>query len=164
MKAVYPGFRPMRRDQLIQELVHDTYKSTKKPPEPTRCPECGLVYKDGRWSRGVEQGEAHLARCPACQRIHDRFPAGHVMLSGEFFASHRDEILQRVHRCEETETVDHPLERLIAIKDTADGVEVTTTGTHLARRLGDALHDAYKGDLEYHYNKEENLLRIGWNR
>ncbi len=164
MKVGRPGFRLLRRDQLIQELVHDAYKSKKKLPEPTRCPDCGLVFRDGRWSRGVEAGEAHVARCPACQRIHDRFPAGHVMLSGEFFTTHRDEILHRLRHCEETEAQDHPLERLIAIEDTDDGVEVTTTGTHLARRLGDALHDAYKGELEYHYNREENLLRVGWHR
>ena len=41
---------------------------------------------------------------------------------------------------------------------------VTTTGVHLARRLGEALEDAYKGVLEYHYNKEQQLLRVAWNR
>jgi hypothetical protein len=41
---------------------------------------------------------------------------------------------------------------------------VTTTDIHLARGIGDALHSAYKGELEYHYNKEENLLRVEWRR
>jgi len=35
---------------------------------------------------------------------------------------------------------------------------------HLARRIGDALQHAYKGGLEYRYNKEDNLLRVTWCR
>jgi hypothetical protein len=52
----------------------------------------------------------------------------------------------------------------MAIEDTAEGVLVTTTDTHLTRNLGEALHSAYKGDLEYHYNRGENLLRVSWRR
>jgi len=164
MKAERPGFRLVRRDELLKELVHDSYKSRKKLPEPTRCPDCGAVYQGGRWSWAGEAVPAHEERCPACHRIHDRFPAGYVALKGAFFADHRDEILQRVRNCEESEKRGHPLERLMTVQDTDDGVMVTTTGTHLARRIGDALHDAYKGDLDYHYNKEENLLRVAWER
>jgi len=164
MKAERPGFRMVRRDELMKELVHDSYKSRKKRPEPTRCPDCGAVFQHGRWG-WVGAGEpAHEERCPACHRIHDRFPAGYVALKGEFFAGHRDEILQRVRNCEETEKRGHPLERLMGVEDTDEGVLVTTTGTHLARRIGDALFDAYKGDLDFHYNKEENLLRVAWSR
>lgn len=164
MKAERPGFRMVRRDELLQELVHDSYKSRKKLPEPTRCPDCGAVFQRGRWSWGGEAAAANEERCPACHRIHDRFPAGYVALKGSFFTAHRDEILQRVRNCEETEKRSHPLERLMRVEDTEEGVLVTTTGTHLARRIGDALFDAYKGDLDYHYNKEENLLRVAWHR
>jgi len=41
---------------------------------------------------------------------------------------------------------------------------ITTTDPHLARNIGEAVRSAYKGRLEYHYNKEENLLRVRWNR
>lgn len=164
MKAERPGFRLLRRDELLQELIHDTYKSRKKLPEPTRCPDCGAVFQGGRWSWGGEAAVAHEERCPACHRIRDRFPAGYVALQGDFFAGHREEIMNRVRSCEEAEKRSHPLERLMGIEDTSEGVLVTTTGTHLARRIGDALHDAYKGNLDYHYNKEENLLRVAWQR
>ena len=43
------GFRPVRRDKLIQERVHDTYKIWGKLPEPTECPDCGAVWHKGRW-------------------------------------------------------------------------------------------------------------------
>jgi len=164
MKPERGGFRLLKREQLFQELVHDTYKSRKKLAEPTRCPDCGAVFHNGRWSWDAAPAGAQEERCPACHRVRDRFPAGYVTLKGEFFAGHRAEILQRMKNCEEMEKRDHPLERLMDVEDAEDGVQVTTTGTHLARRIGDALYDAYKGELEYHYNKEENLLRVSWRR
>ena len=155
----------LQREQLLQELVHDSYKSKHKLSEPTLCPDCGAVYHRGRWQWGAapEKG-AHMERCPACHRIHDHFPAGYVTLGGAFFGEHRDEILHRVRHCEEAEKRDHPLERIMAIEANAEGTVVTTTDPHLARRIGDALYHAFKGELEYHYNKDENLLRVAWTR
>ena len=41
---------------------------------------------------------------------------------------------------------------------------VTTTDPHLARALDEAVHHAYRGKLEFHYNPEQNLLRVHWAR
>jgi hypothetical protein len=164
MKSERGGFRMLRHEQLLQELVHDSYKATRKLSEPTRCPDCGAVYRRGRWRWGAAPQNAHAERCPACHRVHDRFPAGYVRLGGEFFASHRDEILQRVRHCEEAEKSEHPLQRIMAIEGGAKVNIVTTTDPHLARRIGEALHNAYKGEVKYRYNKEDNLLRVSWSR
>ena len=164
MKPSRGGFRMLRREQLLQEVVHDTYKLPRKLAEPARCPDCGAVYRGGRWAWSADGGPAHEVRCPACQRIHDNFPAGFVSVSGEFFAQHRDEILRLLHASEEAEKARHPLERIMKIAEDGGGVLVTTTGVHLARRLGDALEDAYKGTLEFHYNKDQQLLRVAWSR
>lgn len=165
MKADRGGWRPLRREELRDELIHDTYKSKKKLSEPTRCPECGAVYHSGRWQWGVAAAGAHETLCPACRRIHDKFPAGYVTLNGEFVVTHRDEILQLIRNREAHEKAEHALERIMSIKDVDDdGVLITTTGTHLARDIGEAVHAAYKGELQYHYNKEENLLRVLWTR
>ena len=163
MKTVRPGFRMLRREQLLQEVVHATYTLPRKLAEPVRCPDCGAVYREGRWT-WKNGGPANDARCPACQRIRDDFPAGFVSVSGEFFARHRDEILALVRGCEAAEKAGHPLERIMKVADDTGGVLVTTTGVHLARRIGDALEGAYKGTLEFHYNKEEQLLRVSWSR
>jgi len=157
-------FQPVAGDRLLQELVHDSYKAGRKLPEPTRCPDCGAVFLHGRWVWGAAPAGAHEERCPACHRIHDRFPAGFVALHGAFLGEHRDEILQLMRHHEAKEKAEHPLQRIMAIADSADGVTVTTTDTHLARDLAQALHKAYKGKLEFHYNKEENLLRATWSR
>jgi NMD protein affecting ribosome stability and mRNA decay len=164
MKTGRDGWRPLQREQLGDELVHDCYKSKLKLHEPTRCPDCGAVYHAGRWQWGVAAAGAVDHVCPACHRIRDQFPAGYVTLSGEFLAGHRDELLHLAHRHEAREKAEHPMERIMGIEDVREGVLITTTGTHLARDIGEAMHSAYKGQLEYHYNKEENLLRVHWNR
>lgn len=164
MKGDRGGFRMLRREQLLQELVHDSYKSAHKLPDPTRCPECGAIFHKGRWTWGAAPAGAHELLCPACQRIRDKFPAGYVTLKGSFLEQHRDEILQLIKHCEAKEKADHPLERIMAIEDAGGELRVTTTDTHLAREIAERVHHACKGALAFHYNKEENLLRATWSR
>jgi len=83
MKSVRQGWHPLQREELRDELVHDSYKSKKKLPEPTRCPDCGAVYEMGRWTWGTAATDAHQEPCPACHRVRDHFPAGYVTLEPE---------------------------------------------------------------------------------
>ncbi len=158
------AFRPVRRDQLRPERVHDTYKLPRKLAEPTVCPDCGAVYRAGRWQTGERPAQAREHVCPACQRIRDDFPAGYVEIRGDFFSAHREEIVQLLRHHEQRETAQHALARIMAMTDTPYGVLVTTTDLHLARDLGEALHRAYQGDLAFHYNEGENRLRVTWQR
>jgi hypothetical protein len=164
MKTDRGSFRMLQHPQLLQELVHDSYKSKSKLRGPARCPGCGAVYRRGRWRWEAPARAVQAARCPACRRIRDRLPAASVSLSGRFFAAHRDEILARVRSCEQAESRTHPLQRIMAIREEGGAMRVTTTDAHLARRIGDALRHAYKGELAYRYNKEDNLLRVRWSR
>ena len=50
------------------------------------------------------------------------------------------------------------------IEPVAGGLLVTTTDAHLARGIGEALRKAYRGRMEFHYNKADNLLRVSWTR
>ena len=52
----------------------------------------------------------------------------------------------------------------MATEEEGNGVLITTTDIHLARGIGEAIHHAYQGDLEFHYNPAENLLRVNWSR
>jgi len=164
VKSGRSGPRSQRREQLQDDPRHDSYKAKGKLPDPTRCPECGAVFHKGRWTWNRAPGGAHEQLCPACQRIRDGYPAGYVSLGGEYLAAHRDEILNIVRNCEAEEKATHPLQRLIAIKDIEGGVLVTTTDTHLARRIAERVHDACKGNLALQYNKKENLVRATWTR
>ena len=154
-----------RLDRLIKEKQHDTYKTKGKLSEPTCCPECGAVYHQGRWQWLESRPEnAHELKCPACQRIADRVPAGFVSISGEFFQSHRDEIIGLIHNIEAEEKKHHPLNRIMNLADEDGGLEITTTDMHLPRDIGVALENAYEGELDFHYADESNLLRVKWLR
>lgn len=156
------GFHPIRHDRLLQEQVHDAYKAKGKLPEPSVCPHCGAVFHQGRWQWLTAPAGAHAATCPACHRIQDHYPAGFVTLTGGFLQDHHDEIINLVHNQEKRERADHPLKRIMAVEEKGEEILVTTTDIHLARSIGDALHHAYQGNLEYHYNPEQNLLRVDW--
>lgn len=158
------GFHPIRRDRLPLETVMDSYKARGKLSEPTVCPDCGAVFQAGRWQWVARPRDAHQTTCPACHRIRDHFPAGYVSLSGDFFAQHEQEIMQLIHNREAQEKPGHPMQRIMAIEKTKHGTQVTTTDIHLARGIGEALHHAYQGGLEFHYNSDQNLLRVEWNR
>ncbi len=140
------------------------YHASAKPPGPAYCPTCKAVYDAGRWSWSKKLVDAYEHTCPACQRIHDKFPAGYVLVKGAFSKEHRDEIVALVTTKERDEKADHPLQRIMAIEDVREGLEITTTDSVLARGIAEALHEAYKGDLKLRYSRDENLLRATWKR
>jgi hypothetical protein len=164
MKPTQGTWHPVRRDELRDELIHDAYQSTHKYAAPTRCPDCGLVFRDGRWQQGDIEAGAHAVACPACRRLHDDFPAGYVTLRGPYLAVHRDEILHLVRNHEARVRAEHPLQRIMGMFDAHGELQVTTTDAHLARGIAEAVHHACKGELEFHYNREDGLLRATWSR
>ncbi len=153
-----------RKDRLIKERRHDPYQERGKCPEPTRCTACGAVFASGRWTWQSGPENAHQAVCPACRRIADNFPAGYVQLEGPFLQSHREEITNLVQNAEQREKSDRPLERIIAIKQENQHTLITTTGVHVARRIGQALISAYSGDLSFNYADDERSIRVIWHR
>ena len=160
------GYRPVRRDQLRQDSEHDSYRLAKKPAEPAVCPDCGAIFHAGRWQWGARAEAAGEVLCPACHRIRDKLPAGFLHVSGDFFVEHRDEILGLLDHHAKKAVAEHALARVIGIASASDGdgdgMVLTTTDIHLARDLGEALHAAYRGGLEFLYNDAENLLRVHW--
>lgn len=149
----------------LRELEHDPYHSKQKLGEPTTCPDCGAVYHQGRWQWGEAAPDALQTSCPACQRTKDNCPAGFVTLTGAFLTVHKDELLQRLQHVVERAKAEHPLQRLMSLEEAPDGrVEATFTDPHLARAVGEALHDAYQGNLDYAYQSGEYLLRVQWHR
>jgi hypothetical protein len=163
-QAPAPAFRPGRHFEVLDEPVSDPYQLREKLVEPSVCPDCGAVYQQGRWQWSAAPKNAHLARCTACLRIKENLPAGYVSLGGMFVQSHRDEILGLVRHLEAREKSEHPLQRIMAIADQDDGLLITTTDIHLASGIGRALQSAYHGELDFHYNKDEYLLRMDWRR
>ena len=165
MNTSTPTQPPVRHDRLIREEVHDTYKLPGKLSEPTRCPQCGAVYHKGRWSWTATVGaDAHDQLCSACHRENDHYPAGEVTISGDFAIAHKDEILRLAHNIETTEKSEHPLNRIIEIRDLGDEIQITTTDVHLPRRIGKAIQDAWDGNLDIHFDADGYFASIVWQR
>jgi len=165
LHKVLPGYHQIKpHGGIFKEKVHDAYTPHGKLSEPTICPTCGAVYHQGGWRWMESPPNPHKAICPACHRIQDDYPAGFLTFSGKFFATHREEIMHLVQNHERHERAEHPLQRIIASQEIGSEVVITTTDIHLARGIGEAVHHAYQGNLEYHYNPSENLLRVYWER
>lgn len=158
------AFRPGQHLQMLDDVKHDPYLESGKLTEPSVCTDCGAVYHKGRWQWEVASAEASKARCPACRRIHEKQPAGYVTISGSFILDHQDEVLNLIRNFEEREKAEHPIKRIISIDKDDQGLQITTTDIHLARGIGEALQKAFNGELDFHYNEAEYLLRVRWQR
>ncbi len=162
-----PPFRAgqaARKDRTVQEYEHDPYKARGKPKEPTACLQCGAVFHKGRWTWGAKPPQAHEALCPACHRIHDKYPQGILTITGPFLIDHKEEILGVVRNTEAKEKAEHPLSRIMSIEQQGGGLVVATTDTHLSRRIGETLHHAYEGNCSFHYDEGEQFIRVKWER
>ncbi len=158
------GPQKIRHSRPRLDITHDPYRSQQKLPEPTRCPDCGAVFQAGGWRWSTVGGEAHVARCSPCQRIHDRFPAGYLTIAGAFASEHRGEILRIAHGHEVREREEHPLQRIMDITEEDNGQVITTTDTHLARGIGESLRNALGHMLEVKYGAAESVVRVSWLR
>lgn len=156
--------KPNRHDRLLQEFEHDPYHAKLKPKEPSLCSDCGAVFHKGRWTWADAPPGAHRVICPACARARDKIPAAFLTLQGTFIAPHRDEIMQLARNHAQREYVEHPLKRIMDIEEANGATKLSFTEAHLARDIGEALHDAYKGELNYHYADEDIMLRVNWTR
>lgn len=166
MKPRHDSPRETRGNPRLREQIHDPYHVREKYREPTRCPGCGAVYHKGRWQwlDDVPAAAAREVPCPACRRTEDRYPAGEIVIAGEFAAAHKVELLQLVRKLEQDENAEHPLHRIMDIHEGADAVTVTTTDVHLPRRIGHALEKTYRGTLTTHYDEEGYFARMTWRR
>ena len=114
------------------------------------------------WSAPPEGAKQSI--CPACRRIAERYPVGLIEMQGGFFVKHHDEIINLVQNIEKKEKANHPLERIMAIKERSDRALVTTTGIHVARGIGSALSNAYNGEMSMQYLGGENCIKVRWTR
>ena len=159
MKRNGASARPVRRDRLIQEHNHDTYKARGKCREPAVCPDCGAVYHKGRWqwiTRPSPAADTPLPGLPADTRPLSRLPRVERPIPGA--TSRR--IVHLARNVEEREKSEHPPRRIMAMESRDNGILITTTAMELARAIGDAVHHAYQGALDYRYTDEANILRV----
>jgi NMD protein affecting ribosome stability and mRNA decay len=153
-----------RRDRTVQEYQHDTYKQRRKLKGPTLCSGCGALFHKGRWTWGSAPVGAKSSVCPACHRTRDRYPKGLVTITGSFKEKQHEQVVGIIHNTEAQEKKEHPMSRIMAVERRPEGLVISTTDTHLPRRIGEALKHAYHGELSLHYNHDEDFIRVNWAR
>jgi len=171
MKSLNLRPRPQSRGRRIfgrAQLDHilDPYERQQKPASGTVCPQCRAVFYDGRWEWWSPPPDKAAAEelCAACRRTNENFPAGVVTLRGAFVREHRDELIRLARHQEELEKKEHPMNRIIAIEDDADGVTINTTDIHLPRRIGETIKRAWRGKLTAEFEEEGYFVRVNWVR
>ena len=77
---------------------------------------------------------------------------------------YKDQILHLVRNVETRAKEVNPLERIISIKNRKGDVEIQTTNERLAQRIGREIQRAYKGDVKYHWSRDDKFVRVDWDR
>lgn len=155
---------PGRHEQRTPERHEDPYRLDAKMPDPVECPVCEATYYEGRWTWHRRPTRVPQVKCPACRRVEDNMPAAVVRIGGAWFLEHRVDVTDRVLAVEARERTQHPLQRIVSMRDADGGIEVATTDPHLARAIAVALHDAFKGEMEMHYPAGGGLPCARWMR
>jgi hypothetical protein len=89
---------------------------------------------------------------------------GLVTINGDFKEAQHEQVRGVIRNTEAREMKEHPLSRIMAIERRPEGLVISTTDTHLPRRIGEALTHAYRGDLDFHYDRDEDFIRVNWTR
>jgi NMD protein affecting ribosome stability and mRNA decay len=160
-RAKHPG-RKKDRPRGVQARSTDVYVRARKGPGALVCSDCGVVQHRGKWYWGAPPLAAlREVRCPACQRIRDRYPAGTIHLHADFLEQ-RKEVLALIKNVERAQKDEHPLERLMDVVESDGHLVVTTTGIHLARQIAHRLARRFHKKARLHYSDKESLLRVTW--
>ncbi|HAH88091.1 MAG TPA: ATPase [Armatimonadetes bacterium] len=149
----------------------DPYLPSLDIGEVAVCRECKSVYADKRWELPQQAAEdlAKAAKildalCPACRKIKDRVPGGIVELTGAFVREHETEIVNLVRNENNRAMEINPIERIMDIQKSANGLTIQTTNEKLAQRIGRAVYKSYSGDVDYKWSEDNKLARVYWHR
>jgi hypothetical protein len=153
-----------RKDRLIKDNRKDTYIDQIALKDPAACSKCNAVYTNSRWTWKTTEQITGKTTCPACRRISDNYPAGYIEIKGNFFLLHSTDITNLVNNVERLEKTERPLERIISIIESKGKTIITTTGIHIARRIGEALKRSYQGNYLFQYADGEKSIRVFWER
>jgi len=161
-------YEPASRKNV--DRTRDPYIPRKGPLDVGVCPECHAISRKKRWYLdeaeyvSLARAGAVPRRCPACRKIADGFPSGVVTLHGTFLQAHHGEILAIVRNEERRARETNPLERIMAIRDGDECVEILTTDEKLAQRIGREIRKACQGTVSYKWSDDANLVRVDWSR
>lgn len=148
----------------------DPYLPKEGPHDMALCKKCNAVYHNKRWAvnEGLQKKKEKnkqtlFVLCPACQKIRNKYAEGFVTLKGDYLKEHKQDILNLIKNEEERAMELNPLQKIIALKDRGNIIDITTTHEKLAQRIGKKVHKACQGELEIKWTKDK-ITRVVWQR
>ncbi len=136
------------------------------------CAGCGAVSPHRRWYRRTSaharkalQGSPpmRIEICRSCRQRRPGLPHGYLHVDGPFVHSHRGEIEGLIRSVADDAHRELPEALLLACEDDGSGgLLVTTSLGHVAARIGDALENAYDGQLHYGVVPGSGLAHVWW--
>ena len=130
--------------------------------ESAVCSQCGAPFAKKSRVRNASPDNHNEMICPACMRIANRYPAGFIEVKGPFLEEYPDEVLGLICETAVQATEEHPLERIMAVIHDNKGIVITTTGTIVAQRIGEAVARTYSGNLRVQSADDEEFIRVFW--
>lgn len=149
-------------------LERDSYLPRRSPKGIIQCTGCGAFYFKRRWRLDLPSGFSSPVHerpiyCPACMKIHDRFPGGELELLG-VDVGERGEMI-RIFRNEEARArAKNPLEKIMGLQEAKGNWKVQTTTEKLAQRLGRSFKKARGGKLQYKMGHNNKFMRVVWEK
>ncbi len=164
MSRTFPISEVYRKD--MKPRLEDAYRAQKKHPKNTKCPNCGLIYQKGawRWAKARRLEVVRWKLCPACLQMNHSFAGGELKLSGSFLVEHHGEILNRIEKLARGVMKEHPLERIMKMKERNGELIIYVTSEHLVARLGKAIHRDFKGEFVLKYARDDKYAVAHWRR
>jgi NMD protein affecting ribosome stability and mRNA decay len=166
------GLSRVRVQDRNTQDTHDPYYNQSRPKDPSYCKACHAIYHNKHWHfderefKTLQSGHSNntAVYCPACRKIQDKFASGIVTLKGDFVRRHREEIINLVKNEEKRAMGLNPLERLIEVSPSKEGLQITTTHEKLAQRIGKRLHRSFRGNVAYQWTPQDKMARVSWDR
>jgi len=140
-ESSHPAANAPRNTRRIHE------ESAGKLPELAGCPRCKASYRNGRWTWETPPIGSYALECPACKQIEADDAAGELRIGGLFALAHRGEIEGCLRNVEANERSEHPLKRIMSIREDGEDLVVRVTDAKLVTQLGHALENAWDGVL-----------------
>lgn len=139
--------------------------------EPALCETCHAVYRHKHWQlapdqfKVLEQDPAtQRVKCPACQKIAERYAEGVITLSGDYLWRHEAEIRNILANEAERVLAKNPVARIMQMSKEDGALIIETTEQKLAERLGRTLHSAHQGELHVVWSRSPRICRVNWER
>lgn len=133
----------------------------------TVCKTCGIYFAGKRWlhsteaKRFKEETPVQFTTCPACRMRQDGTFEGEL-IARQLPSGKKQGMLATIRNMGDRAYARDPLERILRIEDSAEGIRVLTSENQLAVRIGRELKQTFKGTLRIRWSKDDEVTRVLW--